>query len=164
MTGHQSLLSRGIVLTVLAPSAAFVLHDFVFQAPDNQHEASLGFFLTVLGLLFVWAVGGCLAGRRARTAIARAGVGMITAIISVGILWLMFFALNRTFPDRMSYEPDRIRAFGASGHSTMREYVDNMGPGPFPLLMGVAVVVSTAASLLGRKSSTTPAPRSTYEA
>ena len=45
MTARQSFLSLGTVLAVLTPTAAFVLHDLVFQSPDNQHEASLGFLI-----------------------------------------------------------------------------------------------------------------------
>jgi hypothetical protein len=165
MTARQSFLSLGIVLAVLTPTAAFVLHDLVFQLPDNQHDASLGFFVTVFGLLFVWALGGYLAGRRTRTMLAAIGAGATTAMVSVGILWLTFVALNRVFPDRMSYEPDRIRAFKASGYPTMREYLDhNTGPGPLPLLMGAAVIVATTGGLLGQRSGTVHASRTPYEA
>src|SRR5258705_5506702 len=119
MTARQSFLSLGMVLAVLTPTAAFVLHDLVFQLPDNQHDASLGFFVTGFGLLFVWALGGYLAGRRTRTMLAAIGAGATTAMVSVGILWLTFVALNRVFTDRMSYEPDRLRAFKANGYSTV---------------------------------------------
>jgi len=152
MTTIKSMLSVGTVLTVLTPTAAFVLHDLVFQLPDNQHEASLGFFVTVVGLLFVWTLGGYLAGRRTRTVFAAISAGLTTAVMSVGILWLTFITLNGLFTDRMSYEPDRIRAFRASGYPTMREYLNHsLGPGPFPLLMGAAVIVGMAGSLLGEK-------------
>jgi hypothetical protein len=30
----------------LIPTIAYVLHDLVFQLPDNAHEATLGFFVT----------------------------------------------------------------------------------------------------------------------
>ena len=74
-------------------------------------------------------------------------------MMSVGILWLTFITLNRLFTDRMSYEPDRIRAFRASGYPTMHEYLNHSkGPGPFPLPMGVAVLVGTAGSVLGEKT------------
>jgi MFS family permease len=152
MTTRKSMLSAGMILIVVAPTIAFTLHDLVFQLPDNQHEASLGFFVSVFGLLFVWALGGYLAGRRTRTVLAAISAGVITATMSVGILWLTFITLNRLFTDRMSYEPDRIRAFRASGYSTMREYLDhNTGPGPFPLLMGVAVLAGMAGSVLGER-------------
>ena len=165
MTARQSFLSLGTVLAVLTPTAAFVLHDLVFQLPDNQHEASLGFFVTVLGLLFVWALGGYLAGRRTHTMPAGISAGVTAAMVSVVILWLTFITLNRVFADRMSYEPDRIRAFKASGYPTMREYLDhNMGPGPFPLLMGAAVIVGTAGGFLGHRSGTTHTSRPLYEA
>src|SRR4051812_14598664 len=97
-------LSVGVILIVAAPAIAFTLHDFVFQLPDNQHEASLGFFATVFGLLFVWAFAGYLVGRRARTAVAGVGAGAIAAAASVAVLWLTFVALNTLFTDRMSYE------------------------------------------------------------
>jgi MFS family permease len=152
MTPRKSMLSAAMILSVVAPAIAFTLHDLVFQLPDNQHEASLGFFATVFGLLFVWALGGYLAGRRTRTVSAAISAGVITATMSVGMLWLTFITLNRLFTDRMSYEPDRIRAFRASGYSTMREYLDHdAGPGPFPLLMGVAVLAGMAGGVLGEK-------------
>ena len=90
--------------------------------------------------------------RRTRTVLAAISVGVITATMSVGLLWLTFITLNRLFTDRMSYEPDRIRAFRASGYSSMREYLDhNTGPGPFPLVMGVAVLAGMVGSVLGEK-------------
>jgi hypothetical protein len=153
MTTRKSMLSIGTVLTVLTPTAAFVLHDLVFQLPDNQHEASPGFFVGVFGLLFIWALGGYLAGRRTRSVLAAVSAGLATAVMGVGILWLTFIALNTLFTDRMSYEPDRIRAFRASGYPTMREYLDHgKGPGPFPLLMGVAAIAGMAGGYLGQKT------------
>lgn len=84
MSTRKAMLSGGTLLAVLAPTAAFVLHDLVFQLPDNQHEASLG--------------------------------------------------------------------LRASGQPTMREYLDHsLAPGPFPLLMGVAVIVGMAGGFLGGK-------------
>ena len=149
MTTRRLILTLGVVLI---PTLAFTLHDLVFQLPDNQHEVSLGFFLTAFGLLFVWALGGYLAAGSTCTALAAIRSGIITAVLSVGILWLTFFALNRLFTDRMSYEPDRIRAFRASGYPTMRDYVSHgMGLGPFPLLMGVAIVAGMTGSVLGNK-------------
>jgi hypothetical protein len=152
MTTRRPVLSMGLILTVLAPTIALTLHDLVFQLPDNQHEASLGFFVTVFGLLFAWALGGYFVGRGARSVFMAIGAGAVTAAISVGILWLTFVTLNRLFTDRMSYEPDRIRAFRASGYRTMREYLDHgMGSGQFPLLMGVAALAGMAGSVLGEK-------------
>jgi hypothetical protein len=149
---RKPTISIGAVVATLAPTAAFVLHDLVFQLPDNQHEASPGFFLAVAGLLFSWALGGYLAGRRTRSKAAAATAGMTTAAISVGVLWLTFMTLNLIFTGRMSYEPDRIRAFRASGDPTMRAYlVHSMTPGPFPLVLGVAVVVGVAGSCLGER-------------
>ena len=111
-------ISIGAVGAALAPTAAFVLHDLVFQLPDNQHEASPGSLLTVAGLLFSWALGGYLAGRRTRSKAAAATAGMTTAAISVGILWLTFMTLNLAFTDRMSYEPDsRIQGERLSHHA-----------------------------------------------
>lgn len=157
MTTRKSMPSIGTLLTVLTPTAAFVLHDLVFQLPDNQHEASLGFFVTVFGLLFVWALGGYLAGRRTRTVLAAVFAGLATAVMSVGILWLTFVTLNALFTGRMCYEPDRIRAFKASGYPTMREYLDHgQGPGPFPLLVGVAAIAGLAGSFLGEKIENRP--------
>jgi hypothetical protein len=144
------MLSLGVALI---PTVAFTLHDLVFQLPDNQHEASLGFFLTAFGLLFVWALGGYLAGRGTRTVFAAIRTGAVTGVMSVGILWLTFIALNNLFTDRMSYEPDRIRAFRASGYPTMRDYVNHgMGLGPLPLLVGVAVLTAAGASVFGEKN------------
>ena len=143
-------LSVGVILIVATPAIAFTLHDFVFQLPDNQHEASLGFFVSVSGLLFVWALGGYLVGRRARTRAAGIGAGAFAAASSVAILWLTFVALNTLFTDRMSYEPDRIRAFKASGAATMREYLDQRRDvGPFPLLVAVAVVAGMTGGVVG---------------
>jgi hypothetical protein len=150
MTTRSWMLSLGVALI---PTVAFTLHDLVFQLPDNQHEASLGFFLTAFGLLFVWALGGYLAGRGTRTVFAAIRAGAVTGVMSVGILWLTFIALNNLFTDRMSYEPDRIRAFRASGYPTMRDYVNHgMGLGPLPLLVGVAVLTAAGASVFGEKN------------
>lgn len=115
-------------------------------------QGSLGFFVTVIGLLFVWALGGYLAGRRTRTVLVAVFAGLATAGMSVGILWLTFVTLTSLFTDRMSYEPDRIRAFEASGYPTLREYLDHSkGSGPFPLLVGVAAIMGTAGGYLGGK-------------
>jgi len=52
----------------------------------------------------------------------------------------------------MSYEPDRIRAFRASGYPTMRAYLDHeQGPGPFPFVMCVAALAGVAGGAIGRK-------------
>ncbi len=136
----------------LIPAVAFFLHDFVFQLPDNQHEASIGFFATVGGLFIVWGVSGYLASRRAAWGLLwGAGAG----VVSVLALWMTFFTLNWVFVDRMSYEPDRIRAFHASGAKAMWEFVNGGGfhPGPFPLLMAVAAMAGAAGSGLRRAAS-----------
>jgi hypothetical protein len=146
---RTTALSPGAILIVAAPAIAFTLHDLVFQLPDNQHEASLGFFVSVIGLLFAWALGGYLVGRRTRTAAASVGAGASAAAASVVLLWLTFVVLNTLFTDRMSYEPDRIRAFNASGAATMREYLDRRpGVGPFPLLMAVAVLAGATGGVI----------------
>ena len=149
MTRRKSLLP---LLVAVIPALAFTLHDLVFQISDNQHEASLGFFLTASGLLLVWALGGRLAARDTRTVPTAIRAGAINGVMSVAILWLTFITLNNLFIDRMSYEPDRIRAFMASGYPTMREYVNRgMGLGPFPLLMAVAALSGMAGSVLGKR-------------
>src|SRR5258705_7179252 len=107
MTSRSSMLPLGVGAI---PAVAFMLHALVFQLPDNQHEASLGFFLTAAGLLFVWGLVGYLAARGRRTVIAAIGAGAIAGLVSVGVLGLTFFTLNNLFTDRMSYEPDRVRA------------------------------------------------------
>jgi hypothetical protein len=145
MNTRQSLLP---LLVAVVPALAFTLHDLVFQLPDNQHEASPGFFVTAAVLLFVWALGGRLAARGARTIPAAIVAGALNGVLSVVFLWLTFITLNNLFTDRMSYEPDRIRAFRASGYRTMRDYVNGSGLGPFPLLMGVAALSGMAGSLL----------------
>jgi hypothetical protein len=145
MNTRKSLLP---LLAAVMPALAFTLHDLVFQLPDNQHEASLGFFLTAAGLLFVWALGGRLAARGARTVAGAILAGALNGVMSVVFLWVTFITLNNLFTDRMSYEPDRIRAFRASGYRTMRDYVNHGGLGPLPLLMGVAALSGMAGSLL----------------
>ena len=135
----------------LVPTIAFTLHDLVFQLPDNQHEASLGFFLTVFGLLLIWGVAGYLAAHGSRSVLTAIGAGAVAATASVAILWLTFITLNSLFTDRMSYEPDRIRAFRASGEPTMRAYLDHSGAGPFPLVMGVAMLAGVAGGAIGSK-------------
>jgi hypothetical protein len=149
MTTRSSRLSLGAGLT---PAIAFTLHDLVFQLPDNQHQASLGFFLTVSGLLFAWGLGGYFAARGARTVLAAIRAGAIAAVTSVAILWLTFITVNNLFTDRMSYEPDRIRAFRASGYPTMQAFVNHgFGLGPFPLLMCVAALAGVAGGVIGER-------------
>ena len=136
---------RAALAVALIPAVAFFLHDFVFQLPDNQHEASVGLFLTLAGLLFVWGLAGYLAGR-GRT--HRLVWGATAGIVSVLILGVTYFVLNWFFVDRMSYEPDRIRAFHASGAKTMWEFVNRRGfdPGPGPILMVAAALAGAAGS------------------
>ena len=149
MTSRGSMLSLGVGAI---PAAAFTLHDLVFQLPDNQHEASVGFFLTASGLLFVWGLVGYLAARGKRTVFTAIRAGATAGVVSVGVLWLTFFTLNNLFTDRMSYEPDRVRAFLASGYPTMKAYVKHgLGVGPFPLLMCVAALAGMAGGVLGEK-------------
>jgi hypothetical protein len=143
-----------VAALVLAPTAAFVLHDFVFQLPDNQHEASAGFFITLAGLLAVWAAAG-YAG--AGTGRGRALRGAAWAALSVAVLGLTFAVLNTLFVDRMSYEPDRIRAFRRSGEATMADYVKHQGAAPFPLLHAVAAAAGAGGAAFGRRRSPKPA-------
>jgi hypothetical protein len=143
--GHRPW-GRALPVAVI-PTVAFVLHDFVFQLPDNHHEPTLGFLLTAVGLLVVWGLCGYIIARRVSGAGAAVMTGAVAGIVSVAILGLTFIILNNVFPDRMSYEPDRIRAFQQSGFSTMRDYVNHgLGWGPLPLLMVVAAVVGAIGS------------------
>jgi hypothetical protein len=57
---------------------------------------------------------------------------------------LTFIVLNNLFIDRMSYEPDRIRAFKESGYASMRTFV-NSGMGTAPFLMFIAALTCIAA-------------------
>jgi hypothetical protein len=132
-----------LTLTIaLIPTVAFILHDLVFQLPDNAHEATVGLFLTFAGLLCVWGYCGYIIACRANGARTALLAGAVAGIISVGVLWLTSIVLNNVFPDRMIYEPDGIRAFEQSGYISMREYLNHgRGWGPAPLLMFVAAVV-----------------------
>ena len=148
-TSRSSVLPLGVGAI---PAVAFTLHDLVFQLPDNQHEASLGFFVTAAGLLFVWGLVGYLAARGRRTVFTAIRAGAVAGVVSVGLLWLTFFTLNNLFTDRMSYEPDRVRAFMASGYPTPKAYVtQGLGLGPFPLLMCVAAFAGMAGGVLGER-------------
>jgi hypothetical protein len=142
MTRNSKLaLAVGVI-----PAIVFTLHDLVFQLPDNEHEASLGFFLTVGGLLFVWGASGYLAARSGGVK-----AGAIAGAISVAILAMTFFILNNLFIDRMSYEPDRIRAFQESGYPTMRAFVNHgLFDGFFPILMTVAAIAGTLGAAIRR--------------
>ena len=93
---------RLALVVAIIPTIAFVLHDLVFQLPDNEGEASLGFFLTIAGLLCVWGCSGYLMAGRANRSGAAFFAGAVAGIASVGILWLTFAALNNLFLDRMS--------------------------------------------------------------
>lgn len=135
----------------LVPTVAYVLHDFAFQLPDNEGEASLGFFLTLAGLLLVWASSGYIIARSSNGTRSRIIAGSITGIVSVGVVSLTFAVLNNMFVDRMSYEPDRIRAFQQSGYATMKEYLHHQGWGPAPLLMFVAAVVGALGAAARRQ-------------
>jgi hypothetical protein len=145
------VIDRRVVVIGALPAVAFMLHDLIFQLPDNQHEATLGFFVTVGGLLAVWALSGCLAAGNAPSGHAMAR-GALAGLVSVAILWLAFAVLNNLFIDRMSYEPDRIRAFHRSGYGTMREFVNRgLVFSPFfPLLMAVAAVSGGIGGAIGR--------------
>jgi hypothetical protein len=153
------------LMVAALPALAFTLHDLVFQLPDNQHEASAGFFATVIGLLVVWTATGYLSADRSRGAGRALASGALGGTISVAILWLTFIVLNNLFIDRMSYEPDRIRAFRESGDATMREFV-NQGllrglllPG---LLMCVAAIAGAAGGAVGVLGEDPPRSPSEY--
>jgi MFS family permease len=136
------------------PAIAFVLHDFVFQLPDNEGDVTVGFLLTIAGLLVVWSCCGYFIARGGRRSFASLGLGAFSGVVSVALLWMTFVVLNSLFIDRMSYEPDRIRAFQQSGYATMREYWDHQhGCGPFPLLMFVAAVLGSVGAGMRRASS-----------
>ena len=144
MTVRSSNLRLAFAVAVL-PTIAYVLADFVFQLPDNGHEATFGLFLTIAALLTVWASSGYIAARTGSTACTRIIAGTVAGIVSVAILWLVAFALNDLFLERMSYEPDRIRAFQQSGYATLREWwAQERGWGPAPLLMGIAALAGAA--------------------
>jgi hypothetical protein len=132
------------------PTVAFILHDLVFQLPDNAHEPTLGFFLTIAGLLCVWGCSGYILARGVNGAGSALIAGAVAGIVSVGILWLTSIALNNLFLDRMSYEPDRIRAFQQSGYQTMKEYMKHIGWGPAPLLMLAAAIVGAIGGAVRR--------------
>src|SRR4051794_789093 len=143
----------GLALAVaVIPTVAYVLHDVVFQLPDNAHEPTLGFFLAVAGLLCVWASGGYIIARGTNGTRSRVIAGAVVGIVSVAILWLTSVALNNLFVDRMSYEPDRIRAFQQSGYATMKEYLHHQGWGPAPLLMFVAAIVGAVGSAVRKRT------------
>ena len=60
---------------------------------------------------------------------------------------------SASWTDRMSCEPDRIRAFKGE---RLSKHARVSGPwpwaGPFPLLMGVAAIAGAAGSALGEKT------------
>ena len=138
----------------LIPAVAFTLHDLVFQLPDTEHEASLGFFLTAGALLLVWGFSGYFAARsRGAAGAACIKLGAIAGALSVGVLWLTYMLLNNLFLDRMSYEPDRIRAFQESGYASMRAYINQrwwLGPldGPFAILLCAAALAGVAGAVI----------------
>jgi hypothetical protein len=140
------------------PTIAYILHDLVFQLPDNQGDVTPGVVLTIGCLLVVWGWCGYLMARDARGATVSVVAGAFAAAFSVAGLWLTFISLNALFLDRMSYEPDRILAFRRSGYATMREFWNHQrSSGPFPLLMVVAAVMGALGAelrrLTGRRAS-----------
>jgi hypothetical protein len=149
METDNSMFGIGVMTVAAIPAIAFALHDLVFQLPDNQHEPTLGFFITVGGLLFVWGLGGYLAAPRVGGFAAAMKSGAVAGMMSVGILWLTSIVLNNLFIDRMSYEPDRIRAFQESGYATMRAYVNSSVFDSFTLmLLSVAAVTAAGGAAL----------------
>jgi uncharacterized membrane protein YeiB len=151
---RSNLRSWNLRLTfaiAIIPTVAFILHDFVFQLSDNAHEPTLGFFLTIAGLLCVWGCSGHILARRANAVGSALMAGAVAGVVSVAVLWLTFIVLNHLFLDRMSYEPDRIRAFQRSGYATIREYWGHQrGWGPFPLLMFAAAAVGAIGGAIRR--------------
>jgi hypothetical protein len=143
---------RLALAVAVIPTIAYILHDLVFQLPDNAHEATLGFFVTIAGLLSVWASSGYIIARRVNGTRSRIIAGAAAGILSVGILWITSIVLNNLFVDRMSYEPDRMRAFHQSGYATMREYLHHQGWGPAPLLMFVAAIVGAIGGAVRRRT------------
>jgi hypothetical protein len=142
------------------PTIAFVLHDFVFQLPDNEGNVTVGFLVTLVGLLVVWACCGYIIAARVRGSFASLVYGAFAAAASVAMLWLTFIILNNSFIERMSYEPDRIRAFQQSGYATMREYWNHQhGWGPFPLLISVAGVVGAVGAFIRNSGRPSSSPR-----
>src|SRR5438876_9282529 len=79
---------RFALAVAVIPTMAYILHDFVFQLPDNHHEPTLGFFITIAGLLCVWAGSGYIIARPANCVLSRIIMGAFIGIVSVGILWL----------------------------------------------------------------------------
>jgi hypothetical protein len=136
---------------VLFPTVAFALESAVFQLRDNQHEPTVGFFMTVGVLLSVWGASGYLAARGARRPASAAKSGAAAALVSVALLAAAFIILNNLFVDRMSNEPDRIRAFQQSGYATMRAYINHelVLSSFFPVLGAVAVVVGAIGGVVG---------------
>src|SRR5947208_13540273 len=84
----------------------------------SEAKLPFGFFVTVVGLLCIWASSGYIIARCINGTGARIIAGAVAGIASVAILWLTSFVLNNLLTDRMSYEPDRIRAFQQSGPPT----------------------------------------------
>ncbi|HEY7336191.1 MAG TPA: hypothetical protein VH639_14980 [Bryobacteraceae bacterium] len=143
--------SKLAVAVGLIPTIAFTLHDLVFQLPDSEGEASLGFFLTGGSMLLVWGLLGYLAVRsRSAVGVASIKTGAIAGILSVGVFWLTFIVLNNLFIDRMSYEPDRIRAFKESGYAGMRAFVNSgMATAPFIIFIAGLMCIAALAGIFG---------------
>jgi hypothetical protein len=77
---------------------------------------------------------------------------VVICIVIVGILSLTSISLKNLFVYRMSYEPDRIRAFQQSGYATMKEYLHHQGWGPAPLLMFVAAIVGAIGGAVRKRT------------
>jgi hypothetical protein len=133
----------------LIPTIAFTLHDLVFQLPDNQHEASLGFFLTIFGL-FGSGSPGYLAAQGSRVSsrpLAREPPPRRPA----WPFWLTFITLNHLFADRMSYRRiGSVRSERVVSQPCAHTWTINLGPGPFPV-MCVAALAGVAGGAIGRK-------------
>jgi hypothetical protein len=139
----------GLLFALIAtPTAAFVLHHFVFQLPDNEGDLTIGFFATIVGLLAIWASSGYVAARWPTRTLPAVGAGVLAPVVSTAMLCSTFVVLNGLFIDRMSYEPDRLLAFHRSGYATLQQWWNHQqGWGPFPILICAAAVVGALGGL-----------------
>jgi hypothetical protein len=87
---------------------------------------TLAWALSALVLLGFFALSGYLASGPAGNLSAGARTGLLTALISIGIVMLTFFITDNVFFDIVSKQPDKIVGFGLSHMTSMRDYI-NMG-------------------------------------
>jgi len=144
----------------LVPAVAFVVTDFVLQLPDNHHEPTWGFFVTLFILISIWTLSGFFAPSEPSDWRRAMAAGAASGILSVAVLAAVFVVLNNLFPVRMSYEPDRLRAFSESGYATLRTYINRqlVLSGFFPALATVAAILGSTGgglrTLMARWSAT----------